>query len=227
MAVQSAAEFLGMELRHIEDAENQATEALKKMSGEVENDQLRQALDQRLQQGEKVLERVRRGLEKLDGKADSSGQNAAARGLIQEMQRAVREMGAPELKQAAMIGGVQKLEHYCIAAWGTVKGLAAGMGDQELARSMDEVIRDGYKLDEQLTKLAESEINPQAIEAGGGAGGRSGQGESASGQSGGNGSGGAGGGSSASSGTSSSGSGSSGSGSDDLKSREYMERKGK
>ncbi len=58
-----------MELVHIEDAEKQVTQALQKMAGDTENEKLRQKLEQRLRQGERVLERVRGGLEKLDGKS--------------------------------------------------------------------------------------------------------------------------------------------------------------
>ena len=64
------------------------------------------------------------------------------------------------------VGGIQKLEHYCIAAWGTVKALAAGMGDDQLAKAMADAIKEGYRLDEELTQLAENRINPEAIRAG-------------------------------------------------------------
>jgi ferritin-like metal-binding protein YciE len=154
-----------MELVHIEDAEKQVTQALQKIAGDTENEKLRQKLEQRLRQGERVLERVRGGLEKLDGNVPSHTQNAAARGLIEEMERSLRHMRLPELKAAATIGGVQKLEHYCIAAWGTAKALAAETGNDELARGMAEAIEEGYRLDEDLSWLAENRINPEAIQA--------------------------------------------------------------
>jgi ferritin-like metal-binding protein YciE len=168
MAVRSAAEFLGMELAHIENAEMQAKQALQRMAGEAGDDKLRQKLEQRLRQGERVLQRVRGGLEKLDGNIPSGTQNTAARGLIEEIEGTVREIHVPELKPAAIIGGVQKLEHYCIAAWGTAKAPAAGMGHNELAKAMAEAVEEGYRLDEDLTWLAENRINPKAIEVGSG-----------------------------------------------------------
>jgi ferritin-like metal-binding protein YciE len=158
-----------MELVQIEDAEMSATQALQRMAGEAGDGKLRQKLEQRLRQGERVLQRVRGGLEKLGGNNRSETQNTPARGLIQEMERSLREMGSPELKAAAMIGGVQKLEHYCIAAWGTVKALAAETGNDELAKGMAEAIEEGYRLDEDLSWLAEHRINLAAMEAGSGA----------------------------------------------------------
>lgn len=160
MTIQSARDLISLELQHIEDAEKQAAQALQRMAKQVEMPRLRQMLDQRLKQGERILRDVQRSLEKLDGGGQPS-QNAAARGIIQETERILREVRPPEMKQAAMIAGVQKLEHYCIATWGTVKALAHEMGEQELAQAMERALDKGYGYDREMTELAEGRVNPR------------------------------------------------------------------
>lgn len=163
MTVNTPSEFLALELSHIQDAEQQAAQALQKIAQEADGKELRQMLDRRLEQGERILSDVQQALQRLDGNGRSS-QNAAARGLIQETERMLREVKAPEMKQAVAIAGVQKLEHYCIAAWGTVKALAHEIGEEELARSMQQAVEEGYRLDREMTELAEGQVNPEALQ---------------------------------------------------------------
>ncbi len=65
-------------------------------------------------------------------------------------------MQTPEMKQAVMIAGVQGLQHYCIAAWSTVKVMAQQIGEQELAQAMERAVQDGYQLDQKLSAIGES-----------------------------------------------------------------------
>lgn len=117
MAIDSPRELLIRELQHIEDAESQASQALQRISQQVENSHLRRMLERRRKQGERLLKDVQRSLEKLDGHSRGN-HNSAAHGIIQESDQLVSEAQTPEIKQAIMIAGVQKLEHYCIATWG-------------------------------------------------------------------------------------------------------------
>lgn len=165
MPIQSPQELLLHELHGIEDAESEASRALESQLEEVENSQLQKLLQRRLQQGERLLKDVQKNLEKLNGQGGGR-ENEAARGLIRDAERLLQEVQSPEMKEAVLIAGVQKLEHYCIAVWGTVKAMAQELGEQELAKTMERALKDGYKLDEELTRLAESRINPAALEAG-------------------------------------------------------------
>ncbi len=110
MPIQSAEDLLVHELHDIEDAEKQASQALERMIEEVENEQLRTMLERRMQEGERVLEAVQSGLQKLNGKSRGT-RNEAARGLIQEAEKLLKKVKTPEMKQAVMIAGTQKLEH--------------------------------------------------------------------------------------------------------------------
>ena len=165
MAIQSPHELLVHELHNIQDAETQASQALQRNMQQVENAQLRRMLERRLKEGERLLQDVRKGLQKLGGQ-DRGDQNAAARGLIEEAQKLLQDVQTPEMKQAVMIAGVQKLEHYCIAAWGTVKAIARELGEQELVQAMQRALDEGYRWDREMTELAESRVNPPALEQG-------------------------------------------------------------
>lgn len=162
MPIRSPQDLLTYELETIEDAETKASEALTEMAKAVDG-QLQNMIERRLKQGERVLRDVQKGLEKLEGRGRKT-QNAAADGLIRETNRLLKEIDDPEMQKAAIIAGLQKLEHYCIAAWGTVKAAAQLTGDSELAQAMERAVREGYEWDKQMTQLAESKINPAALQ---------------------------------------------------------------
>lgn len=164
MPIQSPEQLLLHELHGIEDAESQASRVLESQMEEVENPQLQKLIERRLQQGERLMKEVQKSLEKLNGQSGAR-ENMAARGLIEDSERLLQEIEAPEMKEAVLIASVQKLEHYCIAVWGTVKAMAQEMGEQDLAKIMQRALDEGYRLDEELTKLAESRVNPSAMES--------------------------------------------------------------
>lgn len=164
MSIQSPQDLLAYELHAIQDAEQQAIGAMQRITEQAEDDQVVALIEQRLEQGKFVLQEVERGLKKLDG-GMTAPQNAAARGLIQDTEKLMKEAETPELKQAVAIAGLQKLEHYCIAAWGTVKALASETGEEQLAKAMRRAVDEGYEWDRELSELAEGEVNPAALDA--------------------------------------------------------------
>jgi ferritin-like metal-binding protein YciE len=124
-------------------------------------------LERRKQEGARVLQAVEAALKVVD-KASKQGSQSAARGIIDKALAMAEEAGTPEMKRAVMIAGAQKLEHYCIAAWGTVKALAQEVDARDLAQAMGTAVEEGYRWDAELSDLAESRVNPEALEADGG-----------------------------------------------------------
>jgi len=122
-------------------------------------------IDRRMDEIERILRAVEDSLGELDAPDADAGGNAAARGLIEQTRRLLDRIDSPEMKQAAMIAGAQKLEHYCIAAWGTARALASELGQDDLAEAMERAVEEGYRWDEELSAVAEGRINPEAIEA--------------------------------------------------------------
>ena len=163
MPIRSAQDLLVHELHDIQDTEQQAAKALKTMSDGAGDGELKQMLQRRLEEGERILQAVEQNLQQLGGK--SQADNSAARALIKSAEDLYSAAETPEMKRAVVIAGSQKLEHYCIAAWGTVKALAGELGAEELAKAMERAVEDGYQWDEEMSDLAESRVNPEALEA--------------------------------------------------------------
>lgn len=161
--IQTPQDLLVYALQEIQDAEAQASQAVQNQLRLIENEELGKLLERRLEQGGRLLRDVSQALRALGGQGRGDP-NTAARGLIEQAERVVELAQTPELKQVALIAGVQKLEHYCIAAWGTVRSLANEVGQQDLARAMQRALDEGYALDRELSNLAEGWVNPTAIE---------------------------------------------------------------
>jgi ferritin-like metal-binding protein YciE len=160
----SATELLVLELQQIHSAESQLSQALPRLSRNVESKQLRDMLELRLRQGEQVIADVASALEALD-ESPGRRKNVAAEGLINDAREHAQEIEAGPALDAVLIAGIQKTEHYCIAAWGTVRSLAQATAQKEAAQAMERALKEGKKFDEELTTLAEDEVTPELLQA--------------------------------------------------------------
>jgi ferritin-like metal-binding protein YciE len=155
-------ELLALELQQIHSAENQLSRELPRFTRAAKSTALRRLLQQRQKQVRRLLREVESALKRLDG-GSRARRNVAAQGLISDARERIREVqGGPSL-DAVMIAGIQKTEHYCIAAWGTAKSLAQATGRREAVRAMDRALKEGKGLDQQLTRVAEREVTPALL----------------------------------------------------------------
>jgi ferritin-like metal-binding protein YciE len=160
MPITSAEDLLLRKLHGIDDAEQQASRA---MQAQIANQtgELRSLIERRLKEGERLRREVGKAVERLDGRAKPQT-NRAARGLIEESEALLSEVEDEALQEAVLIDGLQSLEHYCIAAWGTVKAIARELGEDELVTVMQSALEEGHAWDREMTELAEAEANPMA-----------------------------------------------------------------
>lgn len=158
-------ELLVLELQEIHSAETQLARLIPRISRAIETESVRAAVEQRLAQGEQILADVDSALEQLDA-TPGRKKNVAAEGLINDIREHIQEIEAGPALDTVLIAALQKTEHYCIAAWGTVKAQAKALGQQELQRAMERAVKEGAKLDEQLTSLAEGEVTPALMAEG-------------------------------------------------------------
>jgi ferritin-like metal-binding protein YciE len=163
MSVASGIDLLAKELRDIRSAEQMIARALPRFSKEVSSEELREKLDERLEEGQEILEAVEQELEELELPAGRR-RNPVVEGLLQDTTELVREIEADEVFDAAMIAEVQKLQHYCLAAWGTTAAYAREIEEDALVEVMERAIEHGKRYDEELTQLAEEEVNPIIFE---------------------------------------------------------------
>jgi ferritin-like metal-binding protein YciE len=102
--------------------------------------------------------------EKLD--ARSSGKRCEAmEGLIEEAKAMIEEIKTPEVLDAALIVGAQKVEHYEIASYGSVRELAKALGENEVAKLLDATLAEEKQADQKLNSLAVSDVNKSALAA--------------------------------------------------------------
>jgi len=158
-------DLLILELQEIHSAESQLSQILPRLGKSVDSDALREQLDARIEEGERVLKDVDAALQQLDA-SPGRKKNVAAEGLINDAREHVQEIATGPGLDAVLIGALQKTEHYCIAAWGTAKALAEALGQKDAARSMERAIKEGKSFDEELTELAEKEITPALLSQG-------------------------------------------------------------
>jgi ferritin-like metal-binding protein YciE len=120
-------------------------------------------LDQRREQGAALIEQLDDALEELNVSTGRQ-KNVAAEGLIEDMGHHLEDVDDERFRDPLLLASVQKIEHYCIAAWGTAAAMGRMLGQEKVVRTMEQVLDEGKQFDEQMTKLAEDEINPRMIE---------------------------------------------------------------
>lgn len=155
------------ELRDLYDAERQVVKALPKMAKASESDDLRTALEEHLTVTENQVERLEQIFEALNERP-AGKKCSAMHGLIEEGQGHLSAKGDPNVKDAAIIGAAQKVEHYEIAAYGTARAHAENLGKNDIARLLQETLNEEGEADKKLTELAVSMINQQAVQSAGG-----------------------------------------------------------
>jgi len=161
MSVATAEELFVDELKDIYSAEKQAVKAFPRLTKAVQSDELKQAMQEHLEQTKGQIERLDRIFEILDKR--SSGKTCdGMKGLVTEAQSQVEEIERGPVLDCAMIGALQRIEHYEIAAYGTVATLAEAMGQDEIKELLGETLEEEKETDERLTQVAQS-VNSDAI----------------------------------------------------------------
>jgi ferritin-like metal-binding protein YciE len=150
------------EAREIYSAETQLMRALPRLAKAVESQKLRQMIDERQSQGERIIHELDQAFDQMDT-SPGRKRNVAAEGLINDAREHVQEIERGPALDAVLIAALQKTEHYCIAAWGTARSMGQAVGGNEIPRIMDRALKEGGQLDEELTRLAESEITPALL----------------------------------------------------------------
>lgn len=149
-------------LKDVYNAEKQLLKALPKMAKGATSDNLRTAIEEHRQETEGQVERLEQIFEILEI-APRGIKCAAMEGLIEEGQEALEDNFAPTVMDAAIIAAANKVEHYEIAAYGTLISLARLLDQDNIARLLHATLEEEKAADSKLTELAESEINVEAL----------------------------------------------------------------
>ncbi len=173
MAIKTAQDLFVNELRDTYHAEKQALKAYPKMIKQAQLPELRQAFEEHMEQTRGQVERLEQVFEKLDlGKRAKRCE--AMEGLLEEARSHMEEIEDKAVLDVAMIVSAQKVEHYEIAAYGSLVAMARQLGHDEVVPLLEETLAEEKATDERLTKVAEGAANAQAP-AGEAPGGRKGK----------------------------------------------------
>jgi ferritin-like metal-binding protein YciE len=150
------------ELKDLLDAENRLTKTLPKLAKASTNEDLKVAFEEHLGETEEHVERVEKALKAL-GAPTRAKTCPGMRGIIDEGSEHLQEEYEDEsLKDAMIIAGAQKAEHYEIAAYGTVLAHAKQLGHDDVIALLKPVLEEEKAADEKLTEIAEQVVNEQA-----------------------------------------------------------------
>lgn len=160
MKVDTVEKLFMNELKDLYSAEKQITRALPKMAKAATSEELRQAFQTHLEETKGQIERLDRVFEILGAKA-SAKTCEGMKGLIQEGSEMIEDAVEGEVRDAGLISAAQRVEHYEIAAYGTVRTMADMMGQKEIAQLLQETLDEEGKTDKLLTKIA-MRVNKEA-----------------------------------------------------------------
>jgi len=164
MSLDSLRDLYVEELKDIYSAEKQLLKALPKMAKRAESPELQQAFREHHDVTQKQVERLDQIFESL-GKRASGKKCKGMEGLIEEGQELIEEEGEPAVIDAGLIAAAQRVEHYEIAVYGTLKTYARILGDGDAAGLLEETLEEEKETDEKLNQIAES-LNLEAEGAG-------------------------------------------------------------
>jgi ferritin-like metal-binding protein YciE len=149
------------QLRDLYSAENQLVKALPKMAEAATTDELRTAFEEHLEQTQGHVQRLETIFENLGEKPTGEKCKGMA-GLVEEGSEVIENDDFEgELKDAALIAAAQRVEHYEIAGYGTVRTFASLLEDDEAVELLEQTLEEEKETDQKLTEIAES-VNLEA-----------------------------------------------------------------
>lgn len=165
MKIQSLKDLFLDELKDAYDFEHQLLDALPKMAEKARDEKLQKGFEQHLEETRGQVKRLEEVFASL-GEEPERKTCKGMKGLLKEGEEVLGARGDENAIDAALIGAAQRVEHYEMAAYGTLRSLAQALGHPREAKTLQRILDQEGKTDEKLTKLAESRVNPRAAGAG-------------------------------------------------------------
>ena len=160
MDLDSLKDLIIYELRDLYDSETQITEALPKLIEKAQYPQLKSALQEHLEVTRGQIRRLDSIFQRLGEKA--KGETCKGmKGLIKEGDDMATRDGSQSVIDAAIISAAQRVEHYEMAGYGTVRTYADLLGEKEFASLLQQTLDEEKEADKSLTEIAKT-INIQA-----------------------------------------------------------------
>jgi ferritin-like metal-binding protein YciE len=155
--------LMGELLQDTYSAETQILEILPELEEAASTPQLKQVFQEHLAVTQRQVERLERVAEMLG--IDPEGKDCEAmEGLVAEAEELVDDYDEGPVRDAALISAAQKVEHYEIAAYGTLTAMAKAAGLKDAADLLAQTLKEEKDTDELLSQVAEQQVNPAALQ---------------------------------------------------------------
>lgn len=161
MEINSLKELFVEQLTDLYDAENQLVAALPKMQKAAKSEELATAFGDHLKQTEEHVSRLEQVFEICDEKA-SRKTCKAMKGLVEEGSEAIKVKSDNDgVIDAGLIAAAQRVEHYEIAAYGTVRSFAESLGYAKAVKLLQTTLDEEGDADKKLTEISGT-VNAEA-----------------------------------------------------------------
>lgn len=160
----SLSDLLIEQLQDLYDAEHRLTEALPKMRDAATSSELKNAFDMHLEETRGHVRRLENVFSQL-GVAAERQTCPAMKGLIKEGQEMIDAEGDPLVRDAALIAAAQRVEHYEMAGYGSVRSFARRLGLPEIADTLQMTLNEEGAADKKLTQISEQVVPGTGVSA--------------------------------------------------------------
>ena len=161
MALDTLKDLYIDELKDLYNAESQLVKALPKMAKAATDPSLKKAFEDHLGQTEGHVARLEEIFKDL-GEKPTGKVCKAMKGLVEEGAELIEEDAAPEVKDAGLIAAAQRVEHYEMAGYGSVRTYAKSLGETAAVKLLQQTLDEEGAADEKLTGIAEGVVNAKA-----------------------------------------------------------------
>ncbi|HUG11996.1 MAG TPA: ferritin-like domain-containing protein [Opitutaceae bacterium] len=151
------------ELKDLFHAEKQLLKALPKMAKAATNPELKEGFKDHLAQTRGHVNRLAQSLKILGLPAKGKTCHAML-GLVEEGAEAIEAKGPDAVRDAALIGAAQRVEHYEIAGYGTARAFAEVLGERQVAGLLQASLDEEGETNKALTKIS-NRVNADALVA--------------------------------------------------------------
>lgn len=162
MKIHSVEDLFLNSLQYVYDAEEQLLEALPQMAEAACTPQLREAFEQHLQETKEHVRRMEQVFKRI-GMRPEARPNSVLAQMRQEARQMIQNTDKSELRDAALIVAGNQVEHYELAAYGSLRTFAQLLGYEEVVGLLQKTLEEEKRADAKLTQIGESQINIQAL----------------------------------------------------------------
>ena len=150
------------ELRDLYSAENQLVAALPQMAAAAHSKTLKAAFEQHLEETRTHVQRLSEIFSEM-GESPSGKHCKGMEGLITEGKEIIQMQGDPDVKDAALIGAAQRIEHYEMAGYGVARTFAKELDWSSAAKTLQKTLDEEGSADKKLTTIAEGGLFKKGI----------------------------------------------------------------